>query len=113
MNQTCSIPESIRDRFDPDPAVAEHSRFFAGPSKPILGADYHERLAAVRQVSEEPAAVIARNPAFGFALEAQMEALEDVLDRLGRAHPASFREIARGHDLLENLQILLAGGPAR
>ena len=113
MNETCSIPTTIRDNFEPDPTVNAHPRFFAKPTRPILGPDYQERLIAVQQIGRESAEAITRNPAFAFALEAQIEGLEEVFERLARAHPASFREICKGQDLLENLHILLAGGPTR
>lgn len=113
MNESRQIPTEIRDDFAPIDVIDEHPAFFARPTRPVLGIDYEARLDAVQQISHEPADAISRNPAFGFALEAQIDALEEVLERLARAHPNSFRQIERGFDLLENMHVMLCGGPAR
>ena len=113
MNHITTIPETIRADLEPMSVIDEHPEFFARPTRPVLGSDYEIRIDAVQRIGREPADVISRNPAFGFALEAQLDDLEEVLDRLQQAHPASFREIERGRDLVENLQIMIAGGPSR
>ena len=113
MNESCQIPSAIREDLEPIDAIAEHPTFFARPTSPVLGSDYEARLNAVQHISREAADAISRNPAFCFALEAQIDALEEVFERLSRAHPNSFRQIERGFDLLENLHIMLCGGPAR
>lgn len=113
MNESRQIPNEIRDDFEPLDLIDEHPAFFARPTRPVLGTDYEARLDAVQRISREAADAISRNPAFGFALEAQIDALEEIFERLSRAHPNSFRQIERGFDLLENMHIMLCGGPAR
>lgn len=104
MTTTCQIPESVRSIFQPDASIDAHTTFFSSPTQYLLGGDAPERIEAVQMLATTA------NTSYRFVLEAQLDAIGEVVEGLEQRHPERFRDTERLRDLLENLDILLNGG---
>ena len=110
MTTTCQIPESVRSIFQHDASIDAHAGFFSSPTQHLLGPDAPERIEAVQTLVATQTVSSSPNPAYRFVLEAQLDAIGDVVEGLEQRHPERFRDTERLRDLLENLDILLNGG---
>ncbi len=102
------IPNNVRNLFEGLSSVTEHPERFSDPTRYLVFAARQDRLAAAGQ-GQAFAATTRLDPAVRFTLEAQLEALNAVLDVIDERRPELFRQTERGRDLLDNLQILLNG----
>ncbi len=109
MTTTSQIPADVRKTFQRIPVIDEHRQLFNEPTSPLLKFDTDTCIEVVRHVGDASTRAVNLHPAWRFMMEAQFEALEDLLIGISERHPERFRETERGLDLLKNLEILLNG----
>ena len=109
MTTTGQIPESVRTIFRPDSGTDKYASLFSSPTRHLLAVDCQKSMQAVQSLVTTATASMHVNLPYRFVLEAQLDAIGDVVESLEERHPERFRDTERVRDLLENLDILLNG----
>ena len=99
------LSDEVRGLFRVMPIVAENSKFFNVPTMHFHDSK-GERLEAVRRFTATAALDGDADTAMRFTVEAQLEALIEVIETVEARRPEMFRETERARDLIDNLYLL-------